>query len=74
MNDLLGRAFSAYFARAAREGWIPDQPANYSDVREVDGREYVVLENVRGVLAVYRVRTNGRLKYLRRWPRELARS
>lgn len=73
MNNIVSRAFAAYFSRAAREGWIADQPSNYSDLHKVDDREYVVLENVSGILAVYRVRPNGRLKYLRRIPRELAR-
>ncbi len=40
----------------------------------VDGFDYMVLSNVKGVLAVYRVRTvNGEPmpKGLKRWPKEL---
>ena len=37
----------------------------------LDGREYVRLANVNGVLAVWRVRNDGMLKRLKRWPAEL---
>ena len=47
------------------------KPSNSSGVEEIDGRSYVVLRNVRGVLAVYRERTDGVLKRLKRWPKEL---
>jgi hypothetical protein len=69
-SDPTDRTFAAYF-RYNRIGTMIDQPANSS--REVDyrGRQYVVLHNVRGILAVYRVRTSGALKRLRRWPAAL---
>lgn len=35
------------------------------------GRSYVVLDNANGILAVYRIRDDGVLKRLRRWPPEL---
>jgi hypothetical protein len=35
------------------------------------GKRYVVLRNTKGVLAVYRVRNDGILKGLRRWPAAL---
>lgn len=71
-DTLLRRAFAAYFRSAKAEGaWSPDQPANTSYVTEHDGKRYVVLENVNGVLAVYRVRTSGVLKGLRRWPKAI---
>jgi hypothetical protein len=41
-------------------------------VTEYDGKLYVLLTNVRGTLAVYRVRNDGMLKRLRRPPRNLA--
>jgi hypothetical protein len=64
---LLRRAFAAWF----RTGGT-DQPANDSHVVEYDGKLYVVLRNLNGVLAVYRVRAyDGILKRLRRWPAEL---
>jgi hypothetical protein len=60
------RAFAAWF----RSGGT-DQPAGYSDVEYHAGHRYVVLRNANGVLAVYRVRNDGMLKRLRRWPAEL---
>lgn len=63
---LVTRAFAAYF----RAGGI-DQPANYSGVVLHDGKRYVVLVNAGGFLAVYRVRNDGMLKRLRRWPAAL---
>jgi hypothetical protein len=74
MDELTRRAFAAYYRAWAREGLDQqqiDQPANTSGVRAHGGKRYVVLENVRGVLAVYRVRPDGILKGLRRWPREI---
>jgi hypothetical protein len=65
-QDVTRRAFAAYF----RSGGI-DQPANSSGVVEHNGKAYVVLENVNGILAVYRVRNDGMLKRLRRWPSDL---
>jgi hypothetical protein len=62
-DDLLRRGFAAYF-----RGGAMDQPARSSAVEEHGGRSYVVLRNVGGVLAVYRVRNDGMLKGLRRWP------
>jgi|HubBroStandDraft_3_1064219.scaffolds.fasta_scaffold421564_3 hypothetical protein len=65
-RDLLRRAFAAYF----RSGGM-DQPSNGSQVVEEGGRLYVVLENVNGILRVYRVRADGALKGLRRWPKAI---
>jgi hypothetical protein len=73
MDDLTRRAFAAYFRSQNDGGYtIVDQPANTSGPVEHEGKTYVVLENVRGTLAVYRVRTSGQLKRLRRWPAEVA--
>ncbi len=65
-EDILRRAFAAYFRYS--NAYSPDQPANTSFHCEFQGKEYVYLENVRGPLAVYRVRNDGKLKRLRRWP------
>jgi hypothetical protein len=65
--DLERRALAAYY----RSGGT-DQPSGGGFVVEHDGKLYVVLSNVRGTLAVYRVRGSGALKRLRRWPREVA--
>lgn len=70
-EQLTQRAFAAYFQAAAREGFIYEQPADYSGVEEAGGKVYVVLRNVNGILAVYRVRNDGILKGLKRWPKEL---
>jgi hypothetical protein len=75
MDELLGRAYRAYFMTAAREQYNADMPSERSSgMEDVDGKDYVVLRNVRGVLAVYRVRYKGdaeMLKRLRRWPADL---
>ncbi len=65
-QDVTRRAFAAYF----QSGGI-DKPANSSGVVEYNGKAYVVLENVNGILAVYRIRNDGMLKRLRRWPTDL---
>lgn len=70
-EPVINRAFAAYFRSAAREGGAADQPASDSHLCELDGRQYVVLVNAGGVLAVYRVRTDGILKAMKRWPKEL---
>lgn len=65
MDDLTKRAMAAYFKFS--EG--ADQPsAGGSGCVEHEGKQYVVLQSVRGLLAVYRVRNDGMLKRLKRWP------
>ena len=66
MEDLVGRAITAWFRSGA-----DDQPSNTSWVETYGGRNYVVLENVSGVLAVYRVRPDGRLRRMLRAPAAL---
>ena len=69
MDDLLKRAYSAYFRFADGQ---PDQPAqSLSDVRSHQKRKYVVLANSRRTLAVYRVRNDGMLRRMKRWPKQL---
>ena len=68
-QDLIRRAFAAQF-RASSEG-PPLQPSKDSDVRTVEGKTYVVLRNTSGIMRVYRVRNDGMLKGLKRWPSEL---
>jgi hypothetical protein len=65
--DVVSRAFAAYF----RAGGQLQPAASSSGEREHQGKRYVVLKNVSGVLAVYRVRPDGVLKGLRRWPAEI---
>lgn len=64
--DLVRRATAAHF-----RGGRTEQPANTSDVREHDEKTYVVLRNVDGVLGVYRLRSVGTLKAMKRWPKEI---
>jgi hypothetical protein len=72
MDDLTRRAFAAWF-RSENDGEAAsvDQPSTSSGPVEHNGKTYVVLRNVRGTMAVYRVRTSGQLKRLRRWPAEV---
>lgn len=53
-HDLIPRAFAAYF-RSVSYPEIYQQPSNTSGIVEHDGKEYVVLHNTNGILAVYRV-------------------
>jgi hypothetical protein len=79
MDDETRRALAAYFMRGSSRhavasdwpGHIDDQPADSSGPTEHDGKRYIVLRNVNGILAVYRVRTSGALKRLARWPAAL---
>jgi hypothetical protein len=49
-DDVVRRAFAAYFRTGGTE-----QPANTSAEVEHEGKRYVVLGNINGILAVYRV-------------------
>jgi len=70
-NDLLMRAMAAFFRSCGEDG-APQQPsASASHVRSFEGKTYVMLNNANGVLAVYRVKPDGILKRLRRWPKAL---
>ena len=71
LNDaeMTRRAMAAWFRSGGRE-----QPANTSGLVSVEGLEYVVLNNINGILAVYRVRQVNQapmLKRLKRWPSAL---
>lgn len=69
-HPLVTRAMRNYFD--ASGGPPPDQPSSTdSGVEQADGRKYVVLRNGNGVLAVYRVRRDGALRRLRRYPSAL---
>lgn len=71
-EELTALAMRAYFMTGRKEGFEPDIPSTHrSGVYELDERSYVVLKNGNGILAVYRVRNDGMLKRLKRWPTEL---
>lgn len=72
-GSIESRALAAYF-RSLTGGpgaVLSQQPTGQPIVRELAGKQYVVLRNAGGVLAVYRVRNDGMLKRLKRWPAEL---
>jgi hypothetical protein len=69
-EPLINRAFAAYFREAAREGAIL-QPASTGHLCEFRGKRYVVLGSGAHSCRVYRVRNDGGLKGLKRWPREI---
>jgi hypothetical protein len=55
-------AFAAYFRRF---GDMADQPSrSYSDIETHKGRDYVILRNVRGVLAAWRINEKGGLHFV----------
>jgi hypothetical protein len=65
-DDIVRRAYAAYF----RSGGANHPNASNSGVFEYEGKDYVVLENVNGVLAVYRIRpSDGRLRLMKRPPK-----
>lgn len=67
-GDLVERAFRAYF----RENFgLNPQPSDTSGLVGHKGRLYVELHNGGGTLALYRVRKDGRLKKLKRWPKAI---
>jgi hypothetical protein len=65
-SKLMSRAFAAWF----RSGGT-DMPAASSSLWVIDGKHYVTLENVNGLLACYRLTNEGQLKRLKRLPKEL---
>ena len=70
-EDLLSRAMAAWFKRAMGPGEVYQQPGYFSSYacRDSAGKTYVVLANNYDVLAVYRLRNQGTLRRLRRWPK-----
>src|ERR1700730_9803352 len=65
-QDLKRRAFAAW----SRSGGT-DQPTEPDHLQDEEGHAYVVLHNVGGILAVYRVKNDGALRALRRYPKSL---
>lgn len=67
MDEMTVRAISAYY----RFGRGSPPPGEGSGPRSVKGKRYIVLRNAQGLLAVYRVRNDGMLKRLKRWPESI---
>jgi hypothetical protein len=70
MDDLTRRAMVAYLRSDGAAGSVSEQ---HSGPVTHQGRTYVVLRPASGprVLAVYRYRTTGLLRRLKRWPKAL---
>jgi hypothetical protein len=68
-GDYLARAMAAWL-RGSTTGVAPQYPHHAMSMEvTVHGKEYVVLANSAQVLGVYRIRPNGVLKLLKRWPK-----
>lgn len=72
-QELLRRAFAAYFRTSTDSS--PDQPSGSGSevVFENKKPRYVVLRGGRGrgPLAVYRVKNDGILRRMKRWPKDI---
>lgn len=66
-QELVRRAHAAF----KRGGGI-DIPSNDSGIESAGGKDYVVLRNVRGVMAVYLIQPDGSLKGLKDIPEGIA--
>jgi hypothetical protein len=63
-KDEVTRALAAYFRSGGG-----DQPSqDKSGIEKYGGKVYVCLRSARGLLAAYRVRNDGSLKRLKRFP------
>jgi hypothetical protein len=69
-SEMHARAFAAWFRTCKKDGTIPEQPTA-PDHYTLGDRDYIVLQNARGVLAVYRITLQKTLKRLRRIPKEI---
>jgi hypothetical protein len=65
------RALAAYYTAAAKQIGQAMQPGSV-EIETHDGFDYVVLRNVNGVLAVYRITTQAQLKAMKRWPKTIS--
>ena len=72
-EDYVCRALSAWFRGGRSRGEERLYPSETLSQQVIlpDGKQYVLLANSSGVLAVYRIRPSGLLRWLRRWPKEV---
>jgi hypothetical protein len=72
MDELTARAIRAYYVTAKRSGLEPKQVSeSLCGVEQHGGLQYAVLRNNYETLAVYRVRADGVLRSMKRWPKAL---
>lgn len=62
-QELVRRAHAAF----KRAGGV-DIPSNDSGIESAGGKDYVVLRNIRGVMAVYMIQSDGSLKGMKEVP------
>jgi hypothetical protein len=71
-----GRALAAYYRRMARRHRVAlpldDLPTRICE-ETIAEKAYVIMGNGTRMLAVYRVRPDGGLRWLKRWPKGLER-
>ena len=65
-DELIGRALAAWYRSGGRQ--LSNNSPDRSDAIEFEGKQYVRLVTGGGLAAVYRVRNDGMLKRLKRWP------
>ena len=68
MKDVVSRALSAYYKTVTNTVYKDLVIPHLVVVKE---KEYIVIENAAEILAVYRVRPNGLLKRMKRYPKEV---
>ena len=61
-DDIKKRMFKAYFRRFGKDTMMPTRDIEFW---EEDGRSYGCLTNVKGILAIYRIRNDSSLKWLK---------
>ena len=69
-DDLMRRAIAAYYRFDGGETRPPD--VKESGVEIIEGRRYVALRDINGLLKVYRVLPDGVLKVLKHGPAQLS--
>jgi hypothetical protein len=71
-RQLATRAAAAYYRIAGHDHGSPPPAIASVRVCDLDGKRYVVVQNVNAALEVYRVRpSDGVLRRMRRWPKAI---
>jgi hypothetical protein len=68
MNELERRLFRAYFRRFGKDAM---QPSLSVEHHQIGDREYAKLWNVHGTLAVYRIHEDGKIRFLKIYPKAM---